>query len=256
VNLAANARDAMPDGGVLSITTANRAITAVSPTTGMLPRGEYVSLSVRDQGSGMTAEVQARIFEPFFSTKADTGGMGLGLAMVHDIVQASKGRVVVDSAPGRGALFTILLPRTQAAVELDEAPQATAPVPALGKTVLIVDDEAQVRVVARRTLERQGYSVLEATDGLEALKIIADAATPLDVLLTDLVMPGLDGRQLILRCSALRPALPVVCMTGFAGDEDDPLRQSLNRAVVLSKPFSADALTRAVGRAAARRGLS
>jgi PAS domain S-box-containing protein len=256
VNLAANARDAMPDGGVLSIATANRVVTAVSPSTGKLPPGEYVALSVRDQGCGMTAEVEARIFEPFFSTKADTGGMGLGLAMVHDIVQASKGRIVVDSAPGLGATFTILLPRTQAVVATDEAHPAPAPVPAPGKTVLIVDDEDKVRVVARRMLERHGYYVLEATGGLEALEIVADASTPIDVLLTDLVMPGLDGRQLIARCAALRPSLPAVCMTGFAGDEDSPLAQGPNLVMVLSKPFSSETLVQAVGAAAAARGPS
>jgi two-component system, cell cycle sensor histidine kinase and response regulator CckA len=256
VNLATNARDAMPDGGVLSIATSNRTITEVSPSTAKLPPGDYVALTVRDEGVGMTAEVRARVFEPFFSTKAASGGMGLGLAMVNDIVQASRGRILVDSEPGHGAVFTILLPRTRAAGPIDHAGAAAVAAPVLGRTVLIVDDEDKVRVVARRMLERHGYRVLEAEAGADALEILGNTATTVDVLLTDLVMPGIDGRQLIARCALLRPALPVVCMTGFAGDEEDPRGYGRTLVSILSKPFSSETLTRAVAAAAAARIVS
>jgi two-component system, cell cycle sensor histidine kinase and response regulator CckA len=253
VNLAANARDAMPGGGVLSIATSNRVVATVSASTARLPPGDYVALCVRDEGVGMTPEVRERIFEPFFSTKSATGGMGLGLAMVQDIVQGSKGRIVVESAPDRGAVFTILLPRTEAPVVAHRDGAAPKTTPVLGKTVLIVDDEDKVRVVARRMLERHGYCVLEAAGALAALDIITDPSAPIDILLTDLVMPGLDGRQLIARCAVLRPSLPVVCMTGFAGDDDDPRGYGRNLVAILSKPFSADTLTRAVDTAGATR---
>jgi two-component system cell cycle sensor histidine kinase/response regulator CckA len=126
----------------------------------------------------------------------------------------------------------------------------------LEKTVLVVDDDENVRVVARRMLERNGYRVLEAVGGLEALGILANTSTRVDVLLTDLVMPGLDGRQLIARCATLRPSLPVVCMTGFSGDDDDQLGRGQNLAAVLSKPFSSDTLMRAVAAASDVRGQS
>lgn len=253
VNLAANARDAMPDGGVLSIATANRTVTAVSPATAGFPPGDYVSLSVADQGVGMTAEVREHIFEPFFSTKSAMGGTGLGLAMVHGLVAESGGRIVVDTEPGRGSVFTILLPRSHATPTSADAPGGHAGRLALPHTILVVDDEGDVRTVARRILERQGYEVLEAGGGAEALEVIARPGVHVDVLLTDLVMPGMHGRELIARCAELRPDLPIVCMTGFAGDNDDPTEYGTNLAVLLSKPFSSGALGRAVEEAAGRR---
>jgi signal transduction histidine kinase/ActR/RegA family two-component response regulator len=252
VNLAANARDAMPSGGVLAIETSNLVVDAVSPSTAKLPPGEYVTLTVRDQGAGMTPEVRARIFEPFFSTKTAQGGMGLGLAMVHDTVLASRGRIVVDSAPGQGATFRILLPRTEAIPAHTGNGTVPKAAPAAGKTVLIVDDEDKVRLVARRMLERHGYAVLEAADGAEALAILGNASKAIDVLLTDLVMPGIDGRRLIARSAAIRPALAAVCMTGFAGEQDPPLGPGGRAVPFLSKPFSSDALLEAVATAASR----
>jgi PAS domain S-box-containing protein len=251
LNLATNARDAMPEGGAVTVTTSNRRVEADRAAAAGVEPGDYVALVVRDQGAGMTAEVRARIFEPFFSTKASTGGMGLGLAMVYDIVRESRGRIDVNSTVGEGAAFTILFPRTHDAVSVPTGGARSA-APVVGRTVLLVDDEENVRVVARRMLERHGYSVIEANGGSAALATVADASVSLDALLTDLVMPGIDGRELIVRCAAIRPALPVVCMTGFAGEQDSPLGGVGRRVAMLSKPFSQEGLLEAVNAAVAR----
>jgi len=252
VNLAANARDAMPDGGLLEIRTANRPA-AASPGVAGSPPGDSVSLVVRDTGVGMSPDVLERVFEPFFSTKTDHGGMGLGLAMVHGTVLDSGGRILVESEVGRGSSFTILLPRTDEPAAREEGSGQVAARPDHRITVLLVDDEDHVRTVARRLLEHRGYAVIEAVSGSAALAVIADPAVALDVLLTDLVMPGIHGRQLIARCGELRPSLPVVCMTGFAGEGDDPTQYGGSLVTLLSKPFSARELERAIAAAASRR---
>jgi PAS domain S-box-containing protein len=247
VNLATNARDAMPDGGVLEIATANRpAAASLSPG---LPRGDSVAVTVTDTGTGMTREVRERIFEPFFSTKGASGGMGLGLAMVNGIVADSGGRVFVESEAGRGSAFTILLPKTDAAVAQADRPGETLERPGRLLTVLVVDDEENVRTVARRILEGHGYQVVEASSGHQALDVIANPSIALDLVLTDLVMPGVNGRQLIARCEELRPTLPVVCMTGFAGDGDDPRQYGKNLVALVPKPFTSALLRRVVAAA-------
>ena len=251
VNLATNARDAQPNGGALTVGTSNLVVTAPTPDAGDAPPGEYVALRVSDEGEGMTPDVRARIFEPFFSTKTAKGGMGLGLAMVHDSVRACDGRIVVDSEPGQGSTFTILLPRTDAAAVPAPGPESAGGREVRGKTVLVVDDEEHVRVVARRMLERSGYGVLEAGGGLEALEVLRNPAAHVDVLLTDLVMPGIHGRELIARCASIRPLLPVVCMTGYAGDSDGPQLFGERLVALLSKPFSSETLAGAVGAAVA-----
>lgn len=254
VNLATNARDAMPGGGTLEIATVNRVVGISSPEAGDLQPGEYVSIVVADEGAGMNAEVLSRIFEPFFSTKAHGTGMGLGLAMVHGIVHDAGGRVLVQSVVGRGSSFTILLPRTLAPAAVAEPETEGANRPGHLHTVLVVDDEPSLRTVARRILERHGYRVIEAASGDEALPVIADPSVQFDVLLTDLVMPGINGRELIARCEGYRPSVPVVCMTGFAGESDDQHWDRKNLVEILSKPFTAEGLERAIAAAVARRG--
>jgi two-component system, cell cycle sensor histidine kinase and response regulator CckA len=256
VNLATNARDAMPTGGVLTIATANRHVATISPATAGFPPGDYVSLAVADDGLGMTPNVREHIFEPFFSTKSEVGGTGLGLAMVHGLVAESGGRIVVDSAPTCGSVFTILLPRTHAAAVSADTPGGPGGRLARPHTILVVDDEKDVRTVARRILQRQGYEVIEAKGGAEALDLIGRPDLRIDLLLTDLVMPGMHGRELVARAAGLRPELPVVCMTGFPGDNDDATRPGKDRLVLLAKPFSSGALDRAVEEAASRRGAS
>jgi PAS domain S-box-containing protein len=255
INLASNARDAMPDGGSLRIVTTNRVLEPGEAETAALAPGEYVALVVSDQGVGMSPEVRQRVFEPFFSTKPKEQGVGLGLAMVHGIVLGSGGGISVDSAPGHGATFTILLPRTAAHRDDERTAEPAAPRPTRSHTVLVVDDEADVREVARRILERDGYRVIEAPGGLEALAAVADAAVEVDVLLTDMVMPGLHGRDLIARFQAARPGVPVVCMTGYAGEGDDPGAFAEDLLALVTKPFSGEVLRRTVATAVARRNL-
>jgi PAS domain S-box-containing protein len=247
VNLATNARDAMPDGGTLRISTRNGAAAVAGPGA---PADEVI-LEVVDTGVGMTPEVQARVFEPFFSTKPKEQGVGLGLAMVHGIVADSGGRVGIHSVPGSGTTFTIAFPKTDRA--LDET--RTAPPPGDAETpltVLVVDDEPQLRTVVRRMLENAGYRVVEATDGQRALDVLEEGRTPIDLVLTDMLMPGLHGRELIARVRQRWPGLAVLGMTGFA-DEAEPgpgEASHLHQGVtMLRKPFSVRELMAAVAKA-------
>ncbi|HET7423666.1 MAG TPA: PAS domain S-box protein [Gemmatimonadales bacterium] len=216
INLVVNARDAMPDGGRITISTANRVYLPDTPDrpAGVRP-GAYVALGLSDTGVGMDPELQSRIFEPFFTTKEPGKGTGLGLSTVYGIVQQSGGHVAVRSAPGRGATFTVLLPRH---VGVEAAP-ASRPdrrrLPGGTETLLLVEDEAAVRSSARRLLERNGYTVLEARHGGDALRIADESERPIDLVLTDLVMPEMGGRELVERLRAHRPALKVVFMSGY-----------------------------------------
>lgn len=251
VNLATNARDAMPHGGSLLIATTNRTIDAQAPG-GPRP-GDYVVLQVADGGTGMDEKVRARIFEPFFSTKAKDRGVGLGLAMVHDIVNRAGGHISVDSAVGHGTTFTILLPRTTEARAGNIERVAPSAAPAEALTILLVDDEPSVRAIARRLLERAGYIVIEATAGQEAMEIARRAELHLDLLVTDMVMPGLTGRELISQFAAARPGVPIIAITGFAGEADQHGGDEVGLSGLVTKPFSADALLRAVANACASR---
>jgi two-component system, cell cycle sensor histidine kinase and response regulator CckA len=253
INLATNARDAMPEGGSLRIATGNRTITASAAHADRLPAGDYVALTVEDDGAGMTEDVRLRIFEPFFSTKPRDLGMGLGLAMVHGIVTQCRGGITVESVKDRGSTFTILIPRAQGALQADpEAPPVPGPHQAL-RRVLLVDDEPGVRSVVGRMLERSGYRVLQAGGGEEALAVLRREPAGVDLVLTDLVMQGMHGRELIARLRELYPRTPVVCMTGFAGEQADANRPDAVASVVLTKPFSSDVLLRVVVDALAQR---
>ena len=220
VNLAVNARDAMPTGGRLTLTTANVEIDAPPPAAGaagLIPPGRYVLLQVTDTGTGMDAATQARIFEPFFTTKARGRGTGLGLATVYGIVRQSEGFVAVDSAPGAGTTFRIYLPRVDAPL----AAPAAAPQPgtATGSgTVLLVEDERLVRVLARKILEQAGYEVLVAEGGPQALELARGHAGTIDLLVTDVVMPEMSGRDLVRRLLQERPAVRVLYMSGYSDD--------------------------------------
>jgi CheY-like chemotaxis protein len=251
INLATNARDAMPDGGRLRVSTSNLRVDRGTAEAGERP-GDYATVTMADTGCGMEEGTRIRIFDPFFSTKPKERGIGLGLAMVHGIVTAAGGTIDVRSVPGEGATFTIRLPRT-----LEAAAAATPPDERPGRasravTVLVVDDEPGVRVVARRFLESQGYAVVEALGGRDAIAVLDDGRRPIDVVLTDLIMPGTGGRQVIAHVKATRPGIPVVVMTGYAGEERDA--GDLGEvAAVLSKPFSAGMLVRAIAAAHAKR---
>lgn len=250
INLAANARDAMPDGGVLQISLANHSAAAGTPAADT-PPGNHVLLRVRDTGTGMTDAVRQRIFEPFFTTKPQDRGMGLGLAMVQGIIADSGGSIEVDSRPGKGTCFTVWLPRTEQAVALAQEVPAPATRTPGRRSVLLVDDDPDVRAIARRQLERGGFTVEEAADGFAALKLASTPAVPVDVLVTDLVMPGMSGQELIPRFLQLRKGTPVVCITGFAGDQSEGKELGPDIAALVPKPFSGDTLVRAVDQALA-----
>jgi two-component system cell cycle sensor histidine kinase/response regulator CckA len=216
VNLVVNARDAMPRGGRVTVATANRELKADSAErpNGVRP-GSWVALTVTDTGIGIDPANHARIFEPFFTTKEPGKGTGLGLSTVYGIVQQSGGHVTVDSAPGHGATFTILLPR-----HLGGEPRPVSKVdrrrlPGGTETLLLVEDEAAVRSSARRLLERQGYTVLEARHGADALRIVEEGGRHIDLVVTDLVMPEMGGKELAERLRAHRPGLKVLFMSGY-----------------------------------------
>jgi signal transduction histidine kinase/ActR/RegA family two-component response regulator len=248
LNLVANARDAMPSGGLLRLTTRTVAITpAVARTIPEARPGQYVALEVTDTGSGMTPEVQARIFEPFFTTKPPGAGTGLGLAMCYGIVRQAEGLILVESEPGRGTRISVLLPRESASAGVESASAPPGPAPGR-ETVLLVEDDPTVRAVTARMLRELGYTVLEAGSASEARTVAASADGRLDLLLTDVIMPGGSGRELAETLTRAHPGLPVVFMSGYTADV--VLRQGVvqDKVAFLSKPFTADALAAALRR--------
>jgi two-component system, cell cycle sensor histidine kinase and response regulator CckA len=251
INLAVNARDAMAGGGTLTIRTAN-ALQAHAVRRGheVMPAGSYVLIEVVDTGVGIPKENLARIFEPFFSTKEVGSGTGLGLSTVYGIVRQTGGFIFVDSAPGRGAVFQIYLPRHQpgdatipgARVELPDAaepaePPAQRDLTGVG-TVMLVEDEDPVRIFSARALRNKGYKVLEATSGEGALDIIATAAEKIDLLITDVVMPRMDGPMLIRKVRETHPDLKVIFISGYTEDNFRQRLDSDSEIHFLPKPFT------------------
>ena len=252
LNLAVNARDAMPKGGRLQIETSHRVISAgkESPGTRGVPPGEYVVLGVHDTGSGMDSATQAKIFEPFFTTKPVGEGTGLGLSTVYGIVQQSNGFITVESEPGGGSVFRIFLPRVERLEEdRREPPVVEAPAPAVERraTVLLVEDDDRVRRLTRRVLEHYGFGTIEARTGHDALQLLlVDDSPPIHAVVSDVVMPGMSGRELVGKIWAHRPDLPVVFLSGYAGDEMSDEIRADTRQTFLQKPFSPDALASAL----------
>lgn len=225
MNLAVNARDAMPDGGQLSIKTAILEVNEVeTPHLGHLPPGQYVCLMVSDTGTGMTEEVKQHLFEPFFTTKEVGKGTGLGLATVFGIVQQHRGWVKVESVLQTGTIFHVYLPAlpSQAPAKEGEKTHSTIGRPG-AETILLVEDEAPVRAVTRRLLERHGYRVLDASCGRDALRVWDCFAGNIDLLLTDLVMPeGMDGIELARELRLKRPSLKIIYTSGYTPETDSP----------------------------------
>jgi two-component system, cell cycle sensor histidine kinase and response regulator CckA len=247
VNLVVNARDAMPDGGTLTIRTRNADVDLGSARRHFgAPPGAYVVLSVADTGVGIDPDTQKRIFEPFFTTKEKPHGTGLGLATVYGIVRQSGGQVYVSSEPGHGASFLIYLPRVDEAVSPE--PALDAPLgPAHGsETILLVEDEDPVRELTRRCLEQRGYAVLQAASAEEAMDLVSDHAGRLDLLLTDVVMPGASGPDLARRLTTQRPDLQVLFVSGYPDDSPGSAGLLEPGAAFLQKPFTADTLARKV----------
>ena len=230
MNLVVNARDAMPRGGRLAITTSNiRALT-----------GSYVRLSVTDTGEGMTDEVRARVFEPFFTTKPQGQGSGLGLATAYGIVEQANGQIRVESTPGKGSSFSVILP-------VIDAPEASSPLvtrdrPRGTETVLLAEDEDAVRRLVQRALELHGYSVLPARSGEEAEQIERAHLGPIHLLITDVVMPGMGGRELADTIKSRRPQLKILYMSGYTNDEVVRHGVTLARDAFLQKPFTPSGL--------------
>jgi len=243
MNLAVNARDAMPEGGRLTFTLANVEVEASSGDP--LPPGAYVALTVTDEGVGMDADTRARVFEPFFTTKPPGKGTGLGLATVYGIVTQSGGDIRVESAPGKGATFRILLPRVEAPT--DATPQAApTPLPRGTETLLLVEDEDAVRRLAVIALSRLGYTVLEAPDADTAMGIFEGYVGPLDLLVTDVIMPGLSGPRLAERLRAARPELRVLYLSGYAQEELDFASGLGPDTAFLAKPYTGAILARKI----------
>ncbi len=244
MNLAVNARDAMPQGGRLTIATSNVALDASYYQGVEVTPGQYVLLAVSDTGTGMNAETQVHIFEPFYTTKEAGKGTGLGLATVYGIVKQSNGFIWVYSEPDKGSIFKIYLPRVDAAVDSDGSLQLVHAPSAGTETILLVEDEAALRNVCRVYLESKGYTVLEAGNSKEAMKICQSHDRPIHVLITDIVMPGMGGLELAKSALELRPTLSVVLVSGYT---DRPLdREAIGFGKFLQKPFSFDALARTV----------
>ncbi|HTL05266.1 MAG TPA: PAS domain S-box protein, partial [Gemmatimonadales bacterium] len=249
LNLAVNARDAMPDGGILTIRTGRVQLDLEpdEPGTRGVPPGDYVVLQVTDTGIGMDRETQRMIFEPFFTTKPVGEGTGLGLSTVYGIVQQSHGVITVESAPGAGSSFRIFLPRVaQPEGAVREAPAARpAACPARRQTVLLVEDDDGVRQLAERILCQYGYEVVVAEDGEDALRRIAEG-TAIDAVVSDVVMPGIGGVELVERLRAVQGELPVLLLSGYTGDEVSATLAGNGRQAFLQKPFSPDALAAAL----------
>jgi PAS domain S-box-containing protein len=244
MNLAVNARDAMPQGGKLTIETANFICDEeYAHSHAPLTKGEYVMLVISDTGVGMDEAIKLHIFEPFFTTKGQKG-TGLGLSTVYGIIQQSGGFIRVSSEPGKGTSFNIYFPRVGATGQaIAQEPRILTAKAEQGlETILLVEDESSVRTLSRQYLENRGYAVLEAADGAVAIQVCKSHSGPIHLLLTDLVMPGINGRELARRICAMRPETKVLYMSGYT---ENALAHNrvLEEGTVLQKPFSLSALS-------------
>ncbi len=239
MNLAVNARDAMPHGGRLSLEITRQFVSGV-PARLALPAGSYVVLTVRDTGCGMNADTVQHVFEPFYTTKEHGKGTGLGLSIAYGIVQAAGGAIVVDSAPGQGTAVHVYLPH------VDAAPSPSDAVPAGTETILLVEDEAGVRALTEEILSASGYHVLVAASAADGLAVAARCDGAIDLVLSDVVMPGMGGGEMAARLVAARPELRVLFMSGYT--DDAVIRHGVRAegTPFLQKPFTVESLLRKV----------
>jgi two-component system, cell cycle sensor histidine kinase and response regulator CckA len=250
VNLALNARDALgEEGGTIEIRTEPVTLEqSLSTEPEVVPRGMWEKITVADDGPGMPAEIRNRVFEPFFTTKPRGRGTGLGLAMVYGIVKQAGGFVTVDSAQGRGTRIDVYLPRAEQRAPRDQEPRAHAAAGGLpGGVILLVEDQAQVRLLLARRLRHAGFEVIEAGDGREALQRFEAFGERPDLVLTDVVMPEMDGRALAAELARRAPEVPILFMSGYTGDrEAAPGTPPIPEADLLVKPFGADEMLRRI----------
>jgi two-component system cell cycle sensor histidine kinase/response regulator CckA len=245
MNLAVNARDAMPAGGRIRVSIRDVEVDeAAALHQPNLPPGPYVALAVSDSGTGMSAETAAHIFEPFFTTKEQGKGTGLGLSTVYGIVEQSHGHIGVQSELDHGTTFTIHLPRAEEAPAAGAGPtDAARRLRTTSRTVLVVDDEPEVLELAVEILKRVGYSVLEAADGAAALELARRHEGKIHLLVTDMVMPGISGRDLAERLRALRNALPVLYISGYVQDAAVRAALGSEHSAFVAKPFTPELFT-------------
>jgi CheY-like chemotaxis protein len=250
INLGINSRDAMPDGGKLIIETSNvkvgpHDVRKAAGETALLSPGAYVRIVVSDTGVGMSEEVQKHMFEPFFTTKDVGKGTGLGLATCYGIMQQSGGHIFVETGEGSGTSFEIYLPRVEDV--FTRVPSTTGKVLPRGtETILLVEDEAMVRDIALRTLRSQGYTVLEADNGAEAWLVARESMKKIDLVLTDVVMPQMGGKQLVDWLRIAHPTLKVLFTSGYTNGAIGPESEMAPGCSFLQKPFTPNILARKV----------
>jgi two-component system, cell cycle sensor histidine kinase and response regulator CckA len=240
MNLVVNARDAMPESGTLTIATSNKSVDEGEVPAA--PAGEYVLLTISDTGKGMTPEVRDHIFEPFFTTKDQGRGTGLGLSTVYGIVQQSGGNILVDSQPEKGSTFRIYLPRINGELKKEQSKQTASAMPAGSETILLVEDREDVRELTARTLEELGYTVLEAEDSASALKFLRDRGEHIDLLLTDVAMPGINGFELADLIRTYQSGIKVLFISGYSDPEHFAGKLTDPDCAYLAKPFTPHAL--------------
>jgi CheY-like chemotaxis protein len=244
-NLCVNARDAMPNGGLLALDIASVEVDDLyAGMSAETPSGHYVRLRVEDTGCGMTPEVRDRIFEPFFTTKPLGAGTGLGLSTCHAIARSHGGFILVASEVGRGARFDVYLPADAAGETVDEPSSARETPSGRGELVLVVDDEAAIRTITRRALERYGYRVLVAANGAEAIALFAANAGTIAVVLTDMSMPIMDGPKTIAALKSLDPSVRIIGSTGLHADGKVAEARALGVTDWVPKPYTAEVLLR------------
>ena len=239
LNLCVNARDAMPNGGIVSIRTRNHRVggNGAGHNVDSLAEGEYVVLSVSDTGTGMSEETKAHIFEPFFTTKGPGKGTGLGLATVYGIVRQSGGAIDVERTLGCGTTFRIYLPREEATVETHRPPVVHQPIPTGSATVLVVEDDAAVRQLVCDVLVENGYTVLCAKHGPDAIRLAEQHPSEIDLLVTDIIMPHMNGPELASRLSLTRPEMKVLYVSGYSADDIGDHGVLCDDVEYLQKPF-------------------